>query len=51
MMVAAIGAGASWPVLTADEDTTCMRHKLEGLYVFSATGYTIVLGSRRRSWS
>ena len=44
MMIAAIGTAASSPVLAADEDTTCMRHKLDGLYVFSATGYTIVAG-------
>jgi len=44
MMIAAVGASASSSALAADEETTCMRHKLEGLYVFSATGYTIVAG-------
>jgi hypothetical protein len=27
-----------------DEARTCLRHKLDGLYIFSATGYTIASG-------
>ena len=42
---AALAMCLSGAALADDEGQQCFRHKLNGLYVFSATGYVIVSGA------